>query len=387
MDNALALSMLAVVLTYQDKAQDGVSAVQRAISLEPDVSYHYYAYSFVLMRLTKYEQAIQEAENAIRLEPDKDDYYAHLSSIYLHLKEWQKALDATDTGLELNPQNENCANMRALALRQMGRKEEATSTIDGLLGRDPENAASHANQGWSYLHNGDHKQALVHFSEALRLQPGLEWARVGMLEALKARNIIYRMILAYYLWISRFKSNTQWGLIIGAFVGIRIVRAIAITVPALAPFLSPLVTLYIIFAFSSWIASPLFNLFLMFDPFGRMILNEREKQTSYWVGLTLLTALVLWISGMVLAIPSLGSAALGAFILILPVSGLAHARTKRTRLILGTYVVLLVLAGFLWFMTAMTGLYDLANTLANIFLIGWILNSWIASFLISRDRA
>jgi tetratricopeptide (TPR) repeat protein len=386
MENATAFSMLALALTHQDKEQEALPAVQRAISLEPENPYHFYIHSMVLDKLSRYEQAVQEIRKAIRLDPLQAHYYAILSSILIHLKEWKDALEAADKGLELDPQNALCSNMRALALTQMGRRDEASQTIGGLLSRDPENAVSHTNQGWTYLHKGEPKQALIHFREALRLQPGLDWARSGMLEALKARNIIYRAILAYYLWISRFKTNTQWGLIIGAFLGIRLIRAITAANPALEPWLSPVITAYLIFAFSTWIASPLFNLFLMLDPFGRMVLNVRERITARWVGGTILAALGLWIFGLVSGLQFLSAAAFGAFLMVLPVSGLAHARTKKTQTILGGYVIGLFLAGLAWMATVLLGLYDLADIFANLFIFGWIFNSWIASYLLSKDR-
>jgi len=387
MENAMAFSMLAAVLAYQERAQEGLPAVQRAISLEPDNPYHFYIHSIVLERLKRYEQGIQELRKAIRLDPLQAHYYGHLSNLHIHLKDWKDALDAANKGLELDPQNALCSNMRALALTQMGRRTEASQTIDGLLNRDPENAVSHSNQGWTYLHKGEPKQALIHFREALRLQPGLDWARSGMLEALKARNIIYRGILAYYLWISRFKRNTQWGLIIGAYIGIRIIRAVASSNPALEPWLSPIVTAYIIFAFSTWVASPLFNLFLMLDPFGRMVLNDRERMTGRWVGGTILAALGLWISGLAFEMSSLKAAAFGAFIMILPLSGLAHARTRKTQMALGGYVLGLFAAGLLWFATAMLGKDDLAGTFSTLFIFGWIFNGWVANYLIGRERA
>jgi len=387
MENATAFSMLALVLALQERAQEGLPAVQRAISLEPENEYHFYIHSLVLEHLKRYEQAIQEIQKAIRLDPLDAHYYGQLSNLHIHLKDWQDALDEANKGLELDPQSTICSNLRAVALTQMGRRTEATQTIDGLLKRDPENAVSHANQGWTYLHKGDPKQASVHFREALRLQPGQPWARQGMLEALKARNILYRGILAYYLWISRFKSNAQWGLILGAYFGYQLVRTIAAASPALAPWLSPFLTAYIVFAFSTWIASPLFNLFLRLDPFGRMILNEREKKIANLVGLTILIAILLGLASVIFGASLFGVAALGAFLMILPVSGLAHMRTKKTQIGFGLYVLGLALSGVIFLGAVMLGLNNVADTFSIIFLFGWIASSWIVNYLISSGRA
>lgn len=386
-ENALAYSLLAIVLVSQDKAKEGVPAAQRAIALEPNSSYHYFAYSFVLGKLRKYEDAVREIQTALRLDPLNAHYHAHLSSLFLQLKEWKQALEAAEKGLELDPQNDMCANYRAMALTHLGEGAQAAHSIDGLLSRNPENALSHANQGWTSLHQGNPRQALIHFREALRLQPDMDWARRGTLEALKARNIIYRWVLAYYLWISRFKANVQWALILGAFFGIRIVRAIGAASPALAPWLSIIIFAYIVFVFSTWVASPLFNLFLRLDPFGRMVLDERELKMSNWVGVAILAALGFGVSGWISGLSSFTGAAVGAFAMILPISALARAETKPTQTILGIYALLLAIAGLVWLALSFLGLDNPAGSFLTLFLIGWILNNWLASYLISRERA
>lgn len=386
-ENAMAYSLLAIVLVSQDKAKEGLPAAQHAIALEPNSSYHYFAYSFVLGKLRKYEDAVREVQTALRLDPLNAHYHAHLSSLFLQLKEWKRALEAAKKGLELDPQNDMCANYRAMALTHLGEGAQAAHSIDGLLSRNPENALSHANQGWTSLHQGNPRQALVHFREALRLQPDMDWARRGTLEALKARNIIYRWVLAYYLWISRFKANVQWALILGAFFGIRIVRAIGAANPALAPWLSIVIFAYIVFVFSTWVASPLFNLFLRLDPFGRMVLDERELKMSNWVGVAILAALGFGVSGWISGLSSFTGAAVGAFAMILPISALARAETKSTQTILGIYALLLAIAGLVWLALSFLGLDNPAGSFLTLFLIGWILNNWLASYLISRERA
>ena len=61
---------------------------------------------------------------------------------------------AADRGLALDPEHANCLNLRAMALVQLGRKDEAARTLGSALADDPENALTHANQGWAYLHQG-----------------------------------------------------------------------------------------------------------------------------------------------------------------------------------------------------------------------------------------
>jgi len=66
-----------------------------------------------------------------------------------------------------------------MALVKLGRREAAAATIGAALAKDPQNAHTHANQGWALLHHGDHARRLEHFREALRLDPELDWARAA----------------------------------------------------------------------------------------------------------------------------------------------------------------------------------------------------------------
>ena len=76
-------------------------------------------------------------------------------------------------GWRSTPSTPAALNLRAMALVQLGRKDEAAATLGSALADDPENALTHANQGWALLHQGDHAKALEHFREALRLDPEL----------------------------------------------------------------------------------------------------------------------------------------------------------------------------------------------------------------------
>lgn len=64
-----------------------------------------------------------------------------------------------------------------MALTQLGHKDEAASSLETALFRDPENAWTHANRGWQQLQHGDREQGMDHFREALRLDPTMDWAR------------------------------------------------------------------------------------------------------------------------------------------------------------------------------------------------------------------
>ena len=69
----------------------------------------------------------------------------------------------------------------------MGHTEASVQELRNTLSLDAEDATSHANLGWTLLHQGNLKKAEEHFREALRLDPELELARLGAIETLKSK--------------------------------------------------------------------------------------------------------------------------------------------------------------------------------------------------------
>ena len=108
------------------------------------------------------------------------------------------------------------------------------------------------------------KKAAEHFREALRLDPQNDWARRGIIEALKARHFIYALMLKYFLWMARFSRGGQMGILLAAYFGNRILAGVAHANPNLAPWILPLRILYVAFALMTWLAYPLFNLCLLY---------------------------------------------------------------------------------------------------------------------------
>jgi tetratricopeptide (TPR) repeat protein len=210
------------------------------------------------------------------------------------------ALDAANQGLELEAEDVSLLNLRTQALIKLNRQADAQLTVDDALHRNPENSYSHANKGYSQLHSGDLDASLAQFKEALRLDPTNDFAKEGLKEAIKGKNIIYRGIQKYFLWMSRMQSQYQWGFIIGIYVLYRVILWAMDAFPALYPVLLPLAIFYVIFAFSTWIAQPISNLALRFHPLGKLALDEDEKLASNLVGLLgllMIVALLMYFTG------------------------------------------------------------------------------------------
>ncbi len=285
-------ALLSWSLAEQDRLQEAEAAARQAVRLAPDESFTHYHLGLVKAQMGDLRTARQAVAEALRLDPERSDYYALQALVYLQGERWQEALDAANEGLTHDPTHQGCLNHRAAALVKLNRHEEAHQTIGEALQKDPENEYTHANLGWAYLHQGQHQQALEHFSEALRLDPNFDYARQGLVEALKARYLLYRCLLRFFLWMSTLSPRVRGGLVVGAYIISKALQGVARQNPKLAPFIIPIVGSYLLFVLLTWTVEPLFNLVLQCNRYGRYALSKKQRWSSSLFGLLLLGAIV-----------------------------------------------------------------------------------------------
>lgn len=316
--DAYGHSLLALCLMHQDKLPQAESEAKQAIHLEPEHPYCHFMLGLVKAQGDDLQTARLAAEEAIRLDPQESDYHGLRAAIYLRAQRWAEALDAANEGLTHDPTHQGCLNHRATALVKLNRHEEAHQTIDQALMKDPENAQTHANLGWALLHKGLHREALEHFSQALRLDPNYGYARHGLVEALKAKYVLYRWLLRFFLWMSTLSPRARGGLIIGAYLLTKVLQAVARENPEIAPFVLPVVALYAVFVLLTWTVDPLFNLLLQCNRYGRYALSKEQRRSSTIFGLLLLGGIAAGTCGAITGLPLFFVLALHIGLLLIP---------------------------------------------------------------------
>ncbi len=390
-ENPLAHALLALCLAERERFDEAQREAEVAVHGAPDMPFAHYALAEVLAGRNRPKEAREAVNEAIRLDPSEADHFALLAGIEAELGRWKDALAASERGLALDPEHVRCSNMRAMALVNLGRRDEAGLTLDSALTRDPENAVTHANKGWAMLHAGTTKPALEHFREALRIDPDSEWARRGIVEALKARNFIYRWLLAYFLWMSRLSGRARWGVILGLYFASRFLDGISERSPQLAPYLRPLLLLYVLFVVLTWIADPLFNLLLRFSRFGRLALSRDQTVASNW----LLVCLGGAVAALVIALLTSSGVAIAAVffcaMMSIPVTATFRRQPGTPRRILGGYTIALALTGVGGITTAT--LYSFqpyskaagaaSVLLAAVFIVGFVVFTLFANVIAS----
>jgi hypothetical protein len=205
-------------------------------------------------------------------------------------------------------------------------------------------------------------------------------------------------MLRYFLWMSRLSAQWQFGILIGGFMGNRMLGSLVKTHPEWSLWITPLRVLYAVFAFLTWTADPLFNLLLRLNRFGRLALSAEQIKVSNWIGGCLAMALLtlgLWVAVGTESILWLVPLVFAA--LVIPLAGTFNCRPGWPRLIMATYTGFMALTGFggvalvVVFGYGREGnvakndpLDSLATTLLGAFMVGMVACGWVANILMMQ---
>src|SRR5262245_9063910 len=369
-DDPIAHALMAVCLAEQKKFDQAYGEARQAVTIAPELPYSQYVLAYVRYRQDVLFEAEQAIKKALQLDPWDADHFALLAQIKFQQKKWQEALEAAESGLEIDAEHQACANLRAMALNRLGREDEAGRALEDALAQDPENAFTHANQGWTALPRGESHKALEHFRESLRLDPTNDWARSGMVEALKARYLVYRLMLKYHFFMSRLSGRSQWFVLIGLFFVARIVPYLFIP--------------YLIFVFLSWTSDPLSNLMLRLNRYGRLLLTKEEIVASNLVGGLLLTAAAsVVIAALTWKTPAI-IAAVGCVMMTIPVAGSFNIEKPKPRRAMFIYTGVMGVMLVVGFILSLIG-SESYFLLIPLFVLGFMLFSWIANGINMRS--
>lgn len=392
-DHGVAHSLLSLCLLQQEKYSDAENSAREGIRSDPDSSFAHYALAMIQYQRNRNDDARQAINTAIELDPEDPDFYSLRGFLAYKEQSWQSALQSAEIGLEHDPEHEGCNNLRAMSMVKLGQSDEAGFTIEQTLAKNPDNSMTHANMGWTLLERGEHQQAVQSFKESLRLDPENEWAKSGLVNAIKASNFLVGFMLKYFLWMSKLTKEGAWGVIIGGFIGYRILRVIANSSPSLAPFIQPILYLYIAFCLTTWIVQPLSNLTLFLHPLGKHALDRDEKLQAKWTGGLILVALMfLGLSLLSGETNTFGYGALVFGLLVIPVSSIFSTSEGWPRKMMVLYSAGLAVCGLIsyFLMTSADHIAGSENSesggiLISLFLLGGFIAPWVSNYLMTRE--
>lgn len=298
--------------------QLAVDDIQRAISLEPDTAWFHALHAVILSRLDREDAALAAADRALAIDPEHDFGWYAKALAHSGKSQWKEAEAAIRQALTLDPDNATYSNLLSHVLRMQNRLAESEQETMRRIARDPENAWSFANAGWSALQRHDVQTAENHFKEALRLDPEFEHAREGLKESFRARSPIYRLFLRWYFFMARHSESSQGIIAVAIIFGFRIVRKIAAAIHPML--LVAVVFAFYLFMFGTWIAKGLANFMLMKDPIARLSLDRGEKAEGLAVGVLFFSGLALLVGGMVAKLAFIAAAGTVLLAVTIPIT-------------------------------------------------------------------
>lgn len=380
-NHAMALGILATCNLMAKEFAKGLELARQAVANDAEHPW----LLLVLARAQFYTYDVPAAKETLQTGlqnmPDYAPFWALLGEIEMYGEQWAKALEAADQGLQFDPSDVDLINLRSRALVKLNRTGEAAETLAHALNQAPEDPYSHANKGWVMVEQGRFDDAIASFREALRLNPNLEHARTGLKEAIKGKNPLYRMVLNYFLWMGKMQSGTQWLIIIGIYLGGRVLRRMSDMGGIAGVIGMALLALYVIFVYSTWIARPIGDLFLRLHPVGKLALDDDEIKATNWTGGLLGLTIVLFLASAFAKSDQdspLTLAALLCLTMLIPVGGLfsvPEGTTSRRNLT--------------WYAMGLAACAVLGLTLFPMCLlvygIGLFTYGWVANYVTERE--
>lgn len=287
-ENGQALVLLTHCLLDMERYEDADEAARRAVAVDPmNPAAHFYLSRIFLINGDR-AKALASAQQAVQLEPEEPEYLVALANVHADAKRFQESLEAVETALEIDSEHQGALNLRAMLLRQLRKTGQAGDALETALANRPDDPNTLANLGWHHIELGEWSQAKTSFLEALRLDPHNDWAKQGLAEVLKAKNLLYRTMLRFELWMDKLDGKHTWAIIIGGVLLNKALRGLARSEPDLEPFITPILIAYLIFVLLTWLHRALFNMVLMLQPQHRLLLDRGERAQGKAFGFMLL---------------------------------------------------------------------------------------------------
>jgi Tfp pilus assembly protein PilF len=162
---------LAAVLMAQAKYDAAVPQIEEALRLQPNSGEFHLSYASLLERLGRGDEAGPHYEAAVRLMPDSPEAHYNYAVFLASTRKDNDALSELRRVVQLKPDHVDAQLQLADALFAKSDLEGAKAHYLAALRGDPQLTVAYNNLGKLFLSQGQISQAIVQFSEALRLNP------------------------------------------------------------------------------------------------------------------------------------------------------------------------------------------------------------------------
>jgi Flp pilus assembly protein TadD len=371
-----------------DQLEKALRTINEALKHQTEDPGHFWLKSLILADLDKHKEALGIVDQALALDPEYPQAHAAKAYIYMRMDKWADAEKHAKEALALDADDAFASSVLSSALRMQNKLDEGAQLAFDTLAKDPDDSSSHSNAGWIYLHKQNYPKAEIHFKEALRLDPNFESARIGMLEAFKARSLIYRWYLQYCLFMAQQSKTMRIVIIVGVYLAFRyVIRNFnaLFSGPMVIVGYIVIVAMYLFF-FWSWLAGGVGNLLVWRDKTARYALNKQEKLDAFFVGGGFFLGISLLAVAMLFKFKVLTILSIAIILSTVLLAVTFTNKNKSGAIFYGLIAAYMLLAGTVYAAGVLLYGSDVHNvsgifkTMAGFALLLFILGSWAAAF-------
>ena len=152
--------------------QNGALALQhlsRAIELDSTFALAYAIRAEVFESIHEYDRALDDLNMAVYLEPENDDHYFH-RAYFTVLGDFTRALADFNIAILLNPSYENFHN-RGVFYTSIWLYEYALDDLNKAIQLNSEDIISWLRRGNVFFSLGRHHEAVLDFTEVIKIEP------------------------------------------------------------------------------------------------------------------------------------------------------------------------------------------------------------------------
>ena len=141
----------------------------------------------VLNRNNQYLEAIEAFQKALEIDSNNAFIWSHLGLVLNNNKQYSEAIDAFQKALEIDPNNATVCNNLGIRLHESKQYVKAKKYFRMALNIDSNNATIWYNLGNTLIMTKQYSEAIDAFNQALSINPELDSAKDGIIEAKKAQ--------------------------------------------------------------------------------------------------------------------------------------------------------------------------------------------------------
>lgn len=287
--NADVHALLALCLVECSIFENAREEAALAIRLDKYNSLSHYARSVVALAADEIDVARVAAMEAVRLEPTRGNYFAQLAKVEFELGNWSACRRAAEQGIALAPQHAECLGLLKLSHAKLNGGGEFDGAGESDAG-ESKAARELVKQGDELLTQGQPQQALEQFREATELSGDPSIAKHGIVRALKARSVFYRVLLG----LTSHLKYAGMGLRLTHIIMVFVLHAYFAGQFGPPPFLRDHgeVTLYAFSFYTAFLVcgAQVFNLVLLTSRYGRLIVTRVETMAAICVVLCIIAS-------------------------------------------------------------------------------------------------